>query len=75
MTCFELKNCVLFIVWYIFILINIDKNGGILPFSLQGSTINTFGLKNKMFPLIFAGDIPNTAGGYNSSVSRYRESI
>ncbi|CAK8538233.1 unnamed protein product [Lathyrus sativus] len=37
----------------------------------EGSTINTFDLKNKMFPLIFAGDIPNTAGGFNSSVSSF----
>ncbi|XP_057441877.1 cucumisin-like isoform X2 [Lotus japonicus] len=37
----------------------------------EGSTINTFDLKNKMFPLISAGDIPNTAGGFNGSISRY----
>ncbi|XP_057439870.1 cucumisin-like [Lotus japonicus] len=37
----------------------------------EGSTINTFDLKNKMFPLIFAGDIPNIAGGFNSSKSRF----
>ncbi|XP_058762391.1 cucumisin-like [Vicia villosa] len=37
----------------------------------EGSTINTFDLKNKMFPLISARDIPNTAGGFNSSVSRF----
>ncbi|XP_058762392.1 cucumisin-like isoform X1 [Vicia villosa] len=36
----------------------------------EGSTINTFDLKNKMFPIIFARDIPNTAGGFNSSESR-----
>ncbi|CAK8538236.1 unnamed protein product [Lathyrus sativus] len=37
----------------------------------EGSTINTFDLKNKMFPIIFARDIPNTAAGFNSSVSRF----
>ncbi|KAJ1389152.1 Peptidase S8/S53 domain [Sesbania bispinosa] len=37
----------------------------------EGSSINTFDLKNKMFPLIFAGDVPNTAGGFNSSLSRF----
>ncbi|KAL5101943.1 hypothetical protein RYX36_006270 [Vicia faba] len=37
----------------------------------EGSTINTLDLKNKMFPIVFARDIPNTAGGFNSSVSRF----
>ncbi|CAK8538235.1 unnamed protein product [Lathyrus sativus] len=37
----------------------------------EGSTINTFDLKNKMFPIIFARDIPNTVGGFNSSESRH----
>ncbi|XP_058762382.1 cucumisin-like [Vicia villosa] len=37
----------------------------------KGSSINTFDLKNKMFPIIFARDIPNTAGGFNSSISRF----
>ncbi|CAJ1970960.1 unnamed protein product [Sphenostylis stenocarpa] len=37
----------------------------------DGVSINTFDLKNKMFPLIYAGDVPNTAGGYNSSTSRF----
>ncbi|XP_058766867.1 cucumisin-like [Vicia villosa] len=36
----------------------------------EGTTINTFDLKRKMFPIIFARDIPNTAGGFNSSESR-----
>ncbi|XP_057433220.1 cucumisin-like [Lotus japonicus] len=35
-----------------------------------GSTINTFDLNKKKFPLIFAGDIPKIAGGFNSSKSR-----
>ncbi|KAL5101956.1 hypothetical protein RYX36_006283 [Vicia faba] len=37
----------------------------------KGSTINTFDLKNKMFPIVFARDIPNIAGGFNSSISRF----
>ncbi|XP_057441874.1 cucumisin-like isoform X2 [Lotus japonicus] len=36
----------------------------------EGSTINTFDLNKKKFPLIFAGDIPNIVGGFNSSKSR-----
>ncbi|XP_050904344.1 cucumisin isoform X3 [Lathyrus oleraceus] len=36
----------------------------------EGATINTFDLKRKMFPIIFARDIPNIAGGFNSSQSR-----
>ncbi|KAI5434261.1 hypothetical protein KIW84_021216 [Lathyrus oleraceus] len=36
----------------------------------EGATINTFDLKRKMFPIIFARDIPNVAGGFNSSQSR-----
>jgi len=38
---------------------------------IQGVSINTFDLKNKMFPMVYAGDVPNTAGGYNSSTCRY----
>ncbi|KAK7300772.1 hypothetical protein RJT34_11622 [Clitoria ternatea] len=37
----------------------------------QGVSLNTFDLKNTMYRLTFAGDIPNINGGYNSSVSRY----
>ncbi|KAL2973694.1 hypothetical protein AAZX31_14G062000 [Glycine max] len=37
----------------------------------EGVSINTFDLKNKMFPMVYAGDVPNTAGGYNSSTCRY----
>ncbi|KAL4364600.1 hypothetical protein HN51_024374 [Arachis hypogaea] len=39
--------------------------------TFEGVSINTFDLKNKMFPLIYGGDAPNTADGYNSSISRY----
>ncbi|TKY56807.1 Cucumisin protein [Spatholobus suberectus] len=37
----------------------------------EGISINTFDLKKKMYPLIYGGDIPNIAGGHNSSTSRY----
>ncbi|XP_027331543.1 cucumisin-like [Abrus precatorius] len=37
----------------------------------EGVSFNTFDLKNKMFPLVYAGDVPNTAAGYNSSISRF----
>ncbi|KAG4402663.1 hypothetical protein GLYMA_02G252302v4 [Glycine max] len=36
----------------------------------EGVSINTFDLKRKMFPMVYAGDVPNTADGYNSSISR-----
>ncbi|KAK7300781.1 hypothetical protein RJT34_11631 [Clitoria ternatea] len=36
----------------------------------QGISLNTFDLKNKMFPLVYAGDVPNTKDGFNSSISR-----
>ncbi|KAA8544120.1 hypothetical protein F0562_022132 [Nyssa sinensis] len=34
-----------------------------------GVSINTFGL-HQMFPLIYAGDVPNTRAGFNGSQSR-----
>ncbi|KAK7372435.1 hypothetical protein VNO80_05813 [Phaseolus coccineus] len=37
----------------------------------EGVSINTFDLKRKLYPLVYGGDIPNTAGGHNSSTSRY----
>ncbi|XP_045786965.1 cucumisin-like [Trifolium pratense] len=37
----------------------------------EGSSINTFDLRKKMFPIIFARDIPNATGGFNSSLSRF----
>ncbi|XP_020202260.1 cucumisin [Cajanus cajan] len=37
----------------------------------EGVSINTFNLKKKLYPLIYGGDIPNIAGGHNSSTSRY----
>ncbi|KAF7831004.1 cucumisin-like [Senna tora] len=38
----------------------------------EGVSINTFDLKNKMYPLIYCGDAPNITGGFNSSISRTR---
>lgn len=37
---------------------------------MQGISINTFDLKGVMYPIIYAGDAPNMAAGYNSSQSR-----
>ncbi|KAK7300779.1 hypothetical protein RJT34_11629 [Clitoria ternatea] len=37
----------------------------------QGVSVNTFDLKKKLYPLVYAGDIPNTSGGYDSSTSRF----
>ncbi|KAL3514871.1 hypothetical protein ACH5RR_027588 [Cinchona calisaya] len=37
----------------------------------QGVTVNTFQLNNKLYPLVYGGDVPNTAAGFDSSESRY----
>lgn len=37
---------------------------------MQGVSINTFDLKNDMYPIIYGGDAPNITGGFNGSVSR-----
>ncbi|XVE69295.1 hypothetical protein DITRI_Ditri09bG0140400 [Diplodiscus trichospermus] len=37
----------------------------------EGSSINTFDLKGKMYPFIYGGLAPNTSGGYTSEDSRY----
>ncbi|KAL3523906.1 hypothetical protein ACH5RR_016740 [Cinchona calisaya] len=39
----------------------------------QGVTVNTFQLNNKLYPLVYGGDVPNTAAGFNSSESRFCE--
>ncbi|KAM7494847.1 hypothetical protein LguiB_029456 [Lonicera macranthoides] len=39
----------------------------------QGVSINTFKLNNRLYPLIYGGDAPNVAGGFNSSKSRFCE--
>ncbi|ONK62144.1 uncharacterized protein A4U43_C07F820 [Asparagus officinalis] len=37
----------------------------------EGLAINTFGFKNTMHPLVYAGDVPNISAGFNGSTSRY----
>ncbi|XP_022979186.1 cucumisin-like [Cucurbita maxima] len=37
----------------------------------QGYTINTFDLKGKQYPLIYAGNAPNVSGGFTGSSSRF----
>uniref|UniRef100_A0A0A0KNZ5 Cucumisin n=1 Tax=Cucumis sativus TaxID=3659 RepID=A0A0A0KNZ5_CUCSA len=37
----------------------------------QGFTINTFDLEGKQYPLIYARDAPNIAGGFTGSMSRF----
>ncbi|KAK9158911.1 hypothetical protein Scep_005485 [Stephania cephalantha] len=37
----------------------------------EGASINTFTLGDAMYPMIYAGDAPNTKKGYNSSDSRF----
>ncbi|KAM7491974.1 hypothetical protein LguiA_034895 [Lonicera macranthoides] len=39
----------------------------------QGVSINTFKQNNRLYPLIYGGDAPNVAGGFNSSKSRFCE--
>ncbi|KAG6600969.1 hypothetical protein SDJN03_06202, partial [Cucurbita argyrosperma subsp. sororia] len=36
----------------------------------QGVAINLFDLEGKQYPLVYAGDVPNIAGGFSSSTSR-----
>ncbi|RWR79430.1 cucumisin-like protein [Cinnamomum micranthum f. kanehirae] len=37
----------------------------------EGVSINTFQLKNRTYPLVYGGNVPNTSAGYDSSMSRY----
>ncbi|KAF5462854.1 hypothetical protein F2P56_018826 [Juglans regia] len=37
----------------------------------EGISINTFDLKNEMYPIIYGGDAPNTTAGLEGSSSRY----
>ncbi|PON53865.1 Subtilase [Trema orientale] len=37
----------------------------------EGKSINTFDLKNRLFPIIYAGDAANTSAGFGSSTARY----
>ncbi|XP_024029247.1 cucumisin [Morus notabilis] len=39
--------------------------------TFEGFSINTFDLKDKMFPIIYGGDAPNTTAGIEQSFSRY----
>ncbi|ONK76872.1 uncharacterized protein A4U43_C02F730 [Asparagus officinalis] len=39
--------------------------------SYNGTTVNTFDLKDTMHPLVYAGDAPNTSAGYDGSSSRH----
>ncbi|XP_022746937.1 cucumisin-like [Durio zibethinus] len=37
----------------------------------EGISINTFDLKNEMYPIIYGGDAPNTTANYTGPLSRY----
>ncbi|RZC58167.1 hypothetical protein C5167_005463 [Papaver somniferum] len=37
----------------------------------EGVSVNTFDLKDKMYPMIYAGDAPNITGGFDGSQSRF----
>ncbi|KAG6734934.1 hypothetical protein I3842_01G294400 [Carya illinoinensis] len=37
----------------------------------EGISINTFDLKNEMYPIVYGGDAPNTTAGFQGSDSRY----
>ncbi|XP_057804097.1 cucumisin-like [Salvia miltiorrhiza] len=37
----------------------------------EGVSVNTFSLEHGSYPLVYGGNVANTAGGYNSSQSRY----
>ncbi|XP_022956553.1 cucumisin-like [Cucurbita moschata] len=37
----------------------------------QGVAINLFDLGGKQYPLVYAGDVPNIGGGFDSSISRF----
>ncbi|KAA8534154.1 hypothetical protein F0562_031653 [Nyssa sinensis] len=37
----------------------------------EGSSVNTFELKDDMYPLVYGGDVPNTKAGFDESISRY----
>ncbi|KAK4431721.1 Cucumisin [Sesamum alatum] len=39
--------------------------------SYVGVSVNTFVLENESYPLVYGGNVPNTAGGYGNSTSRY----
>ncbi|CAM8897808.1 unnamed protein product [Rhodiola kirilowii] len=37
----------------------------------QGTSLNTFDISNNLYQLIYGGDAPNYAGGFDSSISKY----
>ncbi|XP_065631759.1 cucumisin [Quercus suber] len=37
----------------------------------EGTSVNTFNLKNDMYPIIYSGDAPNTTSEFNSSENKY----
>ncbi|XP_027155311.1 cucumisin-like [Coffea eugenioides] len=37
----------------------------------QGVSVNTFQLHDELYPLVYGGDVPNVAAGFDSSDSRY----
>ncbi|PIM98682.1 Cucumisin [Handroanthus impetiginosus] len=37
----------------------------------EGVSINTFVLQDENYPLVYGGNVPNTAGGFDGSTSRY----
>ncbi|KAJ1422275.1 Peptidase S8/S53 domain [Sesbania bispinosa] len=37
----------------------------------EGTSVNSFDLKGELYPIIYAGDAPNTKGGYDGSISRF----
>ncbi|KAJ1379189.1 Peptidase S8/S53 domain [Sesbania bispinosa] len=37
----------------------------------EGISVNSFDLKGELYPIIYAGDAPNTKGGYDGSTSRF----
>ncbi|KAF1891146.1 hypothetical protein Lal_00001287 [Lupinus albus] len=39
--------------------------------TFEGTSLNTFDLKGKLYPIIYGGDAPNTKGGIDGSVSRF----
>ncbi|KAK1271809.1 hypothetical protein QJS04_geneDACA007671 [Acorus gramineus] len=37
----------------------------------EGLSVNTFDLKKSLYPLVYAGSVPNTSAGYDGSTSRF----
>ncbi|KAL5747947.1 hypothetical protein ACOSQ2_025244 [Xanthoceras sorbifolium] len=43
----------------------------LLEILVQGVAVNIFNLENKMYPLVYGGDVPNTRKGFQPSYSRF----